>query len=97
MKDYSMYKYYKGSDDFPNKKAAFFGSYERGFDHSYKGKPEDKEDAFKDFMCHLLCEQIADACMFGIPGRQTQEEQSKYLDEGFRIYFEPEYRLEYYQ
>jgi hypothetical protein len=93
MKDYSIYKYYKGSDNYPNKKAAFFGSYERGFEFSYKGKPEDKEEAFKDFMCHLLYEQTADACMFGTPG----VDKSKCFDETLDIYFKPDYHLEYYE
>ena len=48
-KDYSIYKYYKGSEDYPNDKARFFGFYEQHFDVGYRGKPEDKEEAFKDY------------------------------------------------
>ena len=37
-KDYSIYKYYKGSDEYPNDKARFFGFYEQHFDVGYIGK-----------------------------------------------------------
>ena len=53
-KDYSIYKYYKGSDEYPNDKARFFGFYEQHFDVGYIGKPEDKEEAFKDYMRNVL-------------------------------------------
>ncbi len=53
-KDYSLYIYYKGSEEYPNHKARFFGLYEQHFDVGYNGKPEDKEEAFKDYMCNVL-------------------------------------------
>lgn len=60
MKDYSIYKYYKGSTDFPNKKAKFWGTYEEIFDNSYKGKDEDWE-AFKDYISNLIYEHTSDS------------------------------------
>ena len=47
MKDFSMYKYYKGSSDYPNKKAEFWGTYEEIFDNSYKGKMRIKKKLSK--------------------------------------------------
>jgi hypothetical protein len=88
-----MYKYYKGSEEYPNRKAAFFGFYEKGFEITYKGKPEDKEEAFKDYMCKLLYEQIADAAMFGLPGVDKSKKYSEYLE----IYFNPDLHTEYYE
>lgn len=85
MADYSMYKYYKGSDNFPNAKAAYFGSYERGFDINYKGKPEDKEEAFKDFISDFLYERASDAYMFGTPGVDKSKCYNKYIQEYFNV------------
>lgn len=65
MKDYSMYVYYKGSDTFPNKKAKFWGTYEKIFDNSYSGKAEDKEEAFKDYISNLIYEQTSDSMSMG--------------------------------
>jgi hypothetical protein len=93
MKDYSMYKYYKGSDEYPNRKAAFCGFYESCFEKTYKGKPEDKEESFKDYMSTLLYEKLSDACNFGYPGVNVSEK----LEEGFREYFEPDYHLEHWE
>jgi hypothetical protein len=90
--DYSMYKYYKGSDEYPNKKAKFFGFYERAFEFTYKGKPEDKEDAFKDYMSHLLYEQASEIYMFGLPTVNKSEKYGEYLKE----YFDTDFRLECY-
>lgn len=42
-KDYSLYIYYKGSDEYPNDKARFFGYYEQVFENIFHGKPEDRE------------------------------------------------------
>jgi hypothetical protein len=65
MKDYSMYTYYKGSDTFPNKKAEFWGTYEKIFDINYSGKDEDKEEAFKDYISNLIYEQTSDSMSMG--------------------------------
>jgi hypothetical protein len=92
MKDFSMYRYYKGSDEYPNKKAAFFGFYERVFERTYKGQPEDKEEAFKAYMCDLLYEQASDIYHFGVPG----VDKSKCFDEYLQFYFKPNLHLEYY-
>lgn len=92
-KDYSIYIYYKGSDEYPNDKARFFGFYEKHFDIGYSGKPEDKEEAFKDYMCNVLYEQCADKCCFGTPGVDKNECYQKYLDE----YFNPERNIEKYE
>jgi len=88
-----MYKYYRGSDNYPNKKAAFFGFYEEVFEYTYKGKPEDKEEAFKDYICDLLYEQASDIYMFGLPQVDKSKCFQKYLNE----YFNPDLHLEYYE
>jgi len=97
MEDYSMYIYYKGSDDFPNGKAAFFGGYERAFERSFqmghKGSPEDKEETFKAYMAHLLYQQASDMCMFGYPGVDRSEKLKEYMEN----YFSPEANLEWYE
>jgi hypothetical protein len=91
--DYSMYKYFKGSEEYPNKKAAFFGFYERCFEYTYKGKPEDKEERFKDYMCNLLYEQASEIYHFGLP----QVDKSERFNEYLQIYFNPDLHLEYYE
>ncbi|MDR0566136.1 MAG: hypothetical protein LBG47_03725 [Prevotellaceae bacterium] len=91
--DYSMYKYYKGSEEYPNKKAAFFGFYEKCFENTYKGTPEDKEEAFKDYMAHLLYEQASDMCMFGSPRVNESKKYGEYLSR----YFDTDSHLEYYE
>lgn len=93
MKDYSMYTYYKGDGNYPNKKAAFFGSYEMGFEYTYTGKPENKEEAFKDFICDLLYEQASEIFMFGLP----QVDKSKCFQEYLETYSNPDLNLEYYE
>jgi hypothetical protein len=65
MKDYSMYVYYKGSSDYPNKKAKFWGTYEEIFDNNYKGKDEDKEEEFKDYISNLIYESALDSVNMG--------------------------------
>jgi hypothetical protein len=90
--DYSMYRYYKGSDEYPNRKAAFFGFYESAFENTYKGKPEDKEEAFKDYMSDLLYEQASEIYHFGLPQVNKSEKYREYLEE----YFTPDFHLEYY-
>lgn len=92
-KDYSLYIYYKGSEEYPNDKARFFGFYEQHFDVGYNGKPEDKEEAFKDYMCNVLYEQCADMCCFGMPGVDKWAKYGDYLDE----YFNPEQNIEKYK
>ncbi|MDR2286962.1 MAG: hypothetical protein LBE04_05750 [Prevotellaceae bacterium] len=91
--DYSMYKYYKGRDEYTNKKAKFFGFYESAFERTYKGKPEDKKEAFKDYMSHLLYEQASEIYMFGLPQVNKSEKYGEYLKE----YFTPDLHLEYYE
>ena len=92
-KDYSIYKYYKGSDEYPNDKARFFGFYEQHIDVGYIGKPEDKEQAFKDYMSNVLFEQCADMCCFGMPGVDKWAKYNDYLNE----YFNPERNIEKYR
>jgi hypothetical protein len=93
MADYSMYQYYKGSENYPSKKAAFFGFYEKSFENTYKGKPEDKEEAFKDFICDLLYQQAAEAYMFGSP----RVDKSKCFKEYLKEYFDLDFKKEYYE
>jgi hypothetical protein len=93
MKDYSMYTYCKGDDNYPNKKAAFFGFYENAFEITYKGKPEDKVEAFKDYICDLLYEQASDIYMFGVPG----VDKGKCFGEYLELYSNPDLHLEYYE
>ena len=87
MKDYSIYIYYKGSTDFPNKKAKFWGTYERLFDNSYKGKDEDKEEEFKDYMSNLIYQLSSDSISMGsgVTYEMIQEQYRKnikhYLNE----------------
>ena len=66
VRDFSMYTYYKGSDDFPTAKARFFGHYEMVFDETYEGRPEDKEESFKSFISDLLYEQTSEIYKFGM-------------------------------
>jgi hypothetical protein len=90
-----MYIYYKGENhQYPNKKAKFFGFYERDFEVNYHGKPEDKEEAFKDFMSDLLYQQCAELCMFGADPLQ---DKNKELDEYYALYFNPDLHLERYE
>ena len=90
--NYSMYTYYKGSDTYPNKKAKFFGFYEKMFDLSYKGSDADKEELFKDYILELLYEQASDIYHFGEEGVDID----KSLEEYISIYYEPEYQSENY-
>jgi hypothetical protein len=90
--DYSMYTYYKGSDKYPNKKAAFFGFYEKSFENTYKGKPENKKEVFKDYICDLLYDQASEIYHFGLPSVNNAEKYSEYLKE----YSSPDLHLEYY-
>lgn len=92
-KDYSIYIYYEGSEEYPNDKARFFGFYEQHFDVGYIGKPEDKEEAFKDYMSNVLFEQCADMCCFGMPGVDKWAKYDDYLNE----YFNPERNIEKYR
>lgn len=93
MKDYSLYIYYKGSDNYPNNKSRLFGFYEEMFDKSYKGSEEDKEDAFKDYMSDLLYEKASDMYSFGTPGVDKSESYREFLKE----YFNPELNVEDYE
>ena len=92
-KDYSLYTYYKGSEDYPNDKAAFFGFYEMAFENAYEGKPEDKEEAFKTHMASILYEQCSERCYFGMPS----VDKDKCLQEYFADYFNPERNLRRYE
>lgn len=92
MKDYSMYIYYKGSDEYPNRKAAFFGFYEHHFENIYKGKPEDKAEEFKDYICDLLYEQASELYHFPLQIGSKSDCFSEYLKE----YFDPDFHLENY-
>ena len=95
MKDYSMYRYYKGEGHkYPNRKTEFFAFYERDFELTYKGNPENKEEAFKDFMSDLLYQQCAEMNMFGC---DPMQDKSKALDEYYKRYFDPEYKVELYE
>jgi hypothetical protein len=91
--DYSMYKYYKGSEEYPNGKAKYFGFYESVFERTYKGAPEDKEETFKDYICHLLYEQASELYHFGHPSINKSEKYDEYLQE----YFDPDFHSEYYE
>lgn len=81
MKDFSMYTYYKGSDNYPNKKAAFFGFYEKAFEFTYKGKPDDKTEAFKDYICDLLYEQASERYQFPLQTGTKAECFNEYIKE----------------
>lgn len=35
---YDIFKYYKGSEDYPNRKAEMFGFYEQHFDEPFEGE-----------------------------------------------------------
>lgn len=88
-KDYSMYQYYKGSDTYPNKKAKFFGFYEKMFDLTYKGDDSAKADLFNEHILSLLYEQASDIYHFGEDG----VDKDKCFQEYVRIYREPENNL----
>jgi hypothetical protein len=88
-----MYTYYKGNENYPNKKAAFFGFYEWIFEVSYKGKPEDKLEAFKDYICDLLYEQASEFYQFPLQIGTKSECFGKYLKE----YSNPDCNLEMYE
>lgn len=93
VRDFSMYTYYKGSDDFPTAKARFFGHYEMVFDETYEGRPEDKEESFKSFISDLLYEQASDIYMFGMVGVDKGKCYSEYI----QIYLNPELEKENYE
>ena len=90
--NYSMYTYYKGSDTYPNNKAKFFGFYEQMFDLSYKGSDAYKDELFRDYLHELLYEQASDICHFGEEGVDTDQ----CFEDYYRVYSEPEYKLEIY-
>ena len=92
-KDYSMYTYYDGTGEYPNKKAAFFGFYEQSFEWTYKGNSEDKAEKFMDYMLELLYEQCSDANHFGSP----DVDKDKCFEDYIRRYKEPEYRLDIWE
>ena len=83
MKDYSMYKYYKGSSNYPNKKAEFWGTYEEIFDNNYSGKDEDKEEDFKDYISNLIYQLSSDSISMG--SGVTQEMILKKKKKSYRI------------
>lgn len=87
-KDFSIYKYYKGSEDYPNDKARYFGFYEKHFDDGYTGNPDDKEEAFKDVISNLLYEKASEYFMFGT--EKTYEEKMKKYNAFIKYYFNPE-------
>lgn len=86
-KYYSMYIYYKGSEEYPNDKAAFFGFYENHFENTYKGPAEEKEEAFKSYMADLLYEKASEIYNFGLP----QVDKTAKMEEFRKYYFNPEY------
>ena len=87
MKDYSMYVYYKGSSNYPNKKAKFWGTYEEIFDNNYSGNDEDKEEDFKDYISNLIYQLSSDSISMGsgVTYEMIQEQYRKnikhYLNE----------------
>lgn len=91
--DYSMYIYFKGLEKYPNKKAEFFGFYEKSFENTYKGSAEDKAEKFRDYIGELLYEQCSDFCHFGELG----VDKDKCYEEYYREYKEPDYKLEKYE
>lgn len=91
--DYSMYTYYKGSDEYPNKKAAQFGFYEKLFENTYEGSPENKTEAFMDYIHDFLYQQASDGFHFGTPG----VDKDKCFEEYYRRYKEPDYRLDIWE
>lgn len=92
-KDYSLYKYYKGSDEYPNDKARFFGYYEKVFENTFHGKPEERVEAFKTHMMDVLYEQCSDKCYFGMQGVDKWAKYNDYLQD----YFNPERNLKKYE
>ncbi|MDR2962456.1 MAG: hypothetical protein LBU90_02265 [Bacteroidales bacterium] len=100
MKDYSMYRYYKGEEENPfenkgqginpNQNKYMFWYYEQGFDAAYQGKPENKNIMFGKWLDEFLYEKASDFYMFGTPGRQTKEEKSKYLKKMYEFYENPD-------
>ena len=91
--DYSMYVYYKGSEEYVNKKASFFGFYEEIFEKTYEGRAEDKEETFRDYIGKLLYEQCSEVCHFGAEG----VDKDACYEDYYRIYKEPDYKLEQYE
>lgn len=83
-----MFTYYKGNANFPNRKAEFYGFLEKGFHETYTGKPEDKEEAFKDFMLHYLTEKVSDLWAFNID--TSVEVRNEKLRELLSSYLNPE-------
>lgn len=92
-KDYSLYVYYRGSDEYPSRKARYFGEYEGSFERSYRGGREGKAAALRQFMHHVIYERTADACMFGMPG--VDEEAC--LARSLRQYYEPDFESELWE
>lgn len=86
MKDYSLYVYYKGNDEYPNRKEAFWGKYEELFDKNYKGEDSDKEEAFKEYMANLLMENASDSISMGGASVTQQMIQDQY-EKNLRHYF----------
>lgn len=93
MKDYSMYTYFKGNEEYPNKKAEFFGFYESMFENTYQGTPENKTEAFKEYITDVLYQQASDLYQFGYPGVDV----SAKLDEYHKIYFDPDFKVDLYE
>lgn len=88
--NFSMYRYFDGIGEYPNKKAAFFGFYEQTFENTYKGSPEEKAEIFNDYIMEVLYEQASNAYHFGEPS----VDKDKCFEDYIRVYKEPEYKLE---
>jgi len=63
------------------------------FENSYDGAPEDKEEAFKEYMSNLLYQQASDIGHFGYPGVDVLEGIADY----HKVYFDPDYKVEMYE
>ncbi len=91
-KDYSLYIYYKGSDEYPNDKAAFFGMYEKVFEESYDGAPEDKAEEFAAFMHDLIVEMSSDMSDMAGPGIDSNRGYEFFLN----VYRHPEFHSDWW-
>lgn len=91
-KDYSLYTYYKGSDDYPNDKAAFFGLYEKVFEENYDGTPEDKPAEFAAFMNDLIIEMSTDMSDLAGPGIDSNRGYEFFLN----VYQHPDFHTEWW-
>lgn len=85
-KKLDLYLYYDGTDKYKTENARFWGNYERAFEKSYKGKPENKEKSLNSYMADLITEKARDS----FAGQYTPTQLAREIDKIIEDYFNVE-------